>query len=232
MLNIAIVEDELLTALFLKDTLEKYNCQLVGIATNLTEARQLLSKSIDLFMLDIRLASDEIGNEDGLLFASELNVRRIPFIFITGNTEDETTLKAAKTQPLGYLTKPFNTKDILASISIIRAKLEQCNNFLSISGTFGKKTISVDDVYYVEANGAYVTVYCKAVKYTQRITLKKLLENLNNAQLVRIHRSYAVHSKYVTEVSASQVLCVDKILPVSSLYKENLKLLRKAVGTN
>ena len=225
MLNIAILEDELLTAFFLKDTLEKYNCQLAGIATNLEEARQLMLKPVDLFLLDIRLKYDEISNEDGLIFARELNELGIPFIFITGNGEEETTIKAAQTQPLGYLTKPFNTKDILASLSIVRAKLQQTVNSMTISGNYGKRTILLSDILYLEAESSYVTIHCKTESITQRITLKQLLDNVKSNQLLRIHRSYAVNARFVTEVAASQVLCGGKLLPVSGSYKENLRFL-------
>jgi two-component system, response regulator PdtaR len=226
MLTVAIVEDELLTAHFLRETLEKYECRVAGVATNLQQGRELLGSKVDLFFLDIRLADEDTENEDGLIFARELAKVGCPFIFITGNSDEHTTNRAAATEPMGYLTKPFNSKDILATLSIVRFKINQANQSVSIPGLFGKKTIQINDICYIEANSSYVTIFCTNSKFTQRITLKLFLEQISNPLMVRIHRSYAVNRKFVQEVSASRVLCAGRLIPVSTTYKDNLQSLK------
>lgn len=221
-MKVAILEDELLTGHFLKETIEKLECQTVGIARDLEAGRQLLSQHIDLFLLDIHLGGNDASNEDGLVFARELDRLGIPFIFITANVEEETTLKAAKTQPFGYLTKPFNSRDILASISIFKARNSRIQAGLSISGSFGKRLILLNEIYYLEASGAYVIIHGKSGKFTQRITLKKILEKVDSPGFVRIHRSYAVNEDFVTELATTQLVCAGVLLPISDSYKEDL----------
>lgn len=223
MLKVAILEDEMLTAYFLKDQLEKYDCEVVGMASNIEEAALLLTKKIDLFFLDIRLDDDNANNKDGIIFAKELYQRNIPFLFISGNTEVGTTLKAAETQPLGYLTKPFNSNDIVASLSIMRARLEQKATQITLNGSFGKSKLSINDLLYIEADGAYVHLHTIKGKFTERVTLKKLMEELNHKDLARIHRSFAVNLIHVKEVAANQLQCGDATLPISDTYKEQFK---------
>lgn len=71
------------------------------------------SEGISLVLTDIHL-NPEI---DGIDIAH--HARRkwgLPVIYITGQTQAGTVLRARKTRPAAYLLKPFSTADLLAKI--------------------------------------------------------------------------------------------------------------------
>lgn len=115
--KILIVEDEFIVANDLKIILKKGNYNVVGIASSVTQARTLIdAKKPDIVLLDIILKGDETGID----LAEELAEAKIPFLFISANT-NQTILEAVKkTQPYGFMVKPFREKDLLVMLDIAR----------------------------------------------------------------------------------------------------------------
>lgn len=115
--KILIVEDEFIVAYDLKMMLTKAGFLVVGMATSVERARQLIvQKKPDWVLLDIILKGDETGID----LAHDLFQKRIPFLFISANT-NQTTLEAAKaTQPYGFLVKPFRERDLFVMLDIAR----------------------------------------------------------------------------------------------------------------
>lgn len=80
--RVAIVEDEVLIAILLEDILDMLGCEIVGPATTLQEASNLLATSepIDMAILDINLGSDPVYPVADQLIAAGVEV-----IFATGS---------------------------------------------------------------------------------------------------------------------------------------------------
>lgn len=110
-MNILIVEDELLTAYDIKNTLISAGHEVTDIARTLSEAVTAVKKQVpDLILLDIILE----GSADGVAIAREiLQLYRIPIIVLTANTEDS-TYQRVKNEfiPAAYITKPFRHIDL------------------------------------------------------------------------------------------------------------------------
>jgi two-component system cell cycle sensor histidine kinase/response regulator CckA len=114
--RILVVEDESIVAQDLKDRLETMGYDVVGIAGTACDA---ISKAgdlcPDLALMDIRLG----GNGDGIEAAGTLRMRHdIPSIYITAYADEETLGRARATEPLGYLVKPFQDRELHASIEM------------------------------------------------------------------------------------------------------------------
>ena len=59
----------------------------------------------DLILLDIGLD----GPKDGVVTAEELSqVCRIPFLFLTGNSDERTIARAKLAGPIGFVFKPID----------------------------------------------------------------------------------------------------------------------------
>lgn len=114
-LNILIVEDESLLALNLSLQLKEDGLNVVDYATNVESALQTIqqNKKINLLIMDIHL-NDSL---DGIDLYKKLD-RKIPVIYLTAYTDDATLDKAIATQPLGYLVKPLNEKELLALLKL------------------------------------------------------------------------------------------------------------------
>jgi two-component system cell cycle sensor histidine kinase/response regulator CckA len=114
--RILVVEDEAIVAGDIKGRLETMGYEVVGTASTADDAvKKAGSFSPELALMDIRLA----GNADGIEAAGVLRRRYdIPSIFITAYADEETLTRARATEPLGYLVKPFQDRELHATIEM------------------------------------------------------------------------------------------------------------------
>lgn len=114
-LKVFIVEDQFIEANDLKLILESAGHSVCGIAKSVDAALDLLATvRPDIVLLDIFLK----GTKTGIDLAPVLAEAKIPFIYISANS-DPATLDAAKTtRPDGFLVKPFKKQDILVALDI------------------------------------------------------------------------------------------------------------------
>ena len=123
MKRILIVEDEAIAALDLKYALEDLEYEVIDIANNGHDAIDIAAESIpDLVLMDIKLKGDMGGIEAADVIAK----LRIPIIYLTGNTDEETFNKANIHGSYGFLTKPYeiNKLDKTLKIGIKKAEIE------------------------------------------------------------------------------------------------------------
>ncbi|MDI9882346.1 sigma-54-dependent transcriptional regulator [Flectobacillus longus] len=115
--KILIVEDEFIVAYDLKLMLTKGGYLVTGIASSVERALQYIEeKKPDWVLIDIILK----GNLTGIDLAQILHKRNIPFLFISANTNHSSLESAKKTQPYGFLVKPFRDKDLFVMLDIAR----------------------------------------------------------------------------------------------------------------
>lgn len=115
-IRILIVEDEPLIAEDIQGFLEGVDFEIAGIAYDGEEALACLEKeNYDAVLLDINLGS----KLDGVQIADIINEKyKVPFVFLTSYADRETIERVKKTQPSGYLLKPFDENDLLTSLEI------------------------------------------------------------------------------------------------------------------
>lgn len=115
--KILIVEDEFIVGNDLRIMLSKKGYEICGIAPSVEQARILIEeKKPDWVLLDITLKTPLSGIE----LAKELLQRRIPFLYISANTNQQTLEAARATQPYGFLVKPFRERDLFVMLDIAR----------------------------------------------------------------------------------------------------------------
>lgn len=114
--RIQIVEDERIVALDLKQSLETLGYEVTGIAARGEDAiGQAARHHPDLVLMDIHLE----GAMDGTEAAREIHERlRIPVVFLTAYAEDETLTRAGASVPYGYLLKPFELRELRATVQM------------------------------------------------------------------------------------------------------------------
>jgi hypothetical protein len=114
--GILIVEDESVVAMDLTQDLERLGYQIVGIADTGSEAIRLAEEvRPELVLMDIHLH----GGMDGIAAARTIRDHwRIPVIFITAHSNDDTFALANEIKPSGYLTKPFRAHDLGAAVAV------------------------------------------------------------------------------------------------------------------
>ena len=115
-LKIGIVEDELIIANLIANTLKKIGYQTTKIASTYNEALEMLdAEKPDVVLLDIQIK----GSKDGIELAHTINTNyNIPFIFLTANADAATLERAKATSPPAFLVKPFTKDDLYTAIEI------------------------------------------------------------------------------------------------------------------
>lgn len=125
--TVLIVEDELIFALDLKQTLIGLGYRVLGIASNQEDAvRQALAHRPDLVLMDINLGP----GGDGIAAAAEINrIIDVPVVFLTAYADNDILRRAANVAPYGYLVKPVQQRELHAVVQMalarFRASLER-----------------------------------------------------------------------------------------------------------
>ncbi len=114
--RICIVEDNRIVAEDIKQTLIDIGYQVTGIATNSKKALAILeSHKTDLALMDINLGKGMDGIELAGIFREKY---QIPVVYLTAHADKATLDRAKKTQPFGYLIKPFGRQEIQSTLEM------------------------------------------------------------------------------------------------------------------
>jgi two-component system, response regulator PdtaR len=113
--RVLIVEDEWLVAMDIESALEEAGFEVVGIARSADEAVRLAEQHRpDLALMDIRIS----GARDGIDAALEINRRfGLRPIFVSAFGDPATRERAQGAQPLGWVPKPFSSRQLIATIT-------------------------------------------------------------------------------------------------------------------
>jgi len=114
--KILIVEDEPIIALDLEQELEQFGFEVVGLAQCADEALMAVEESLpDLALMDLNI----VGSLDGIQTARLLrDTYQIPSIFLTAHSDDRSITRAVREMPYGYLTKPYQSRELKATVSV------------------------------------------------------------------------------------------------------------------
>lgn len=114
--RILVVEDEHIVAMGIKKMLKSLDYTVTGIASSGEEAISKAESTFpDLVLMDIMLK----GDMDGVEAAEAIrNISKIPIIYLTAYSDSKILQRAKKTEPYGYIVKPFDEKDLHSSIEM------------------------------------------------------------------------------------------------------------------
>ncbi len=114
--KILVVEDEPVVALDLQQEVEQLGLTVVGLAESADEALLAAEENRpDLALMDVRI----VGSMDGVQTARLLReAYGIPVIFLTSYSDELTIRRAARELPYGYLTKPFQPRELKAALEV------------------------------------------------------------------------------------------------------------------
>lgn len=113
--KVLIVEDEYIVANNLRQVLERFGYEVTGIAVSAREAEESVrTHKPDIALLDIRLEGDRTGID----ITGTLRAENIAFIYLSANSNQKIMEEARKTEPYGFLVKPFRKKDLQVMLDI------------------------------------------------------------------------------------------------------------------
>lgn len=167
MKKILIIDDDMHIGNALEETLVQNGYQ-VSRAYSGTEAIFVLSHiSPDLVLLDLMLPG--LNGEEVLPY-----IRDIPVIILSAKTDIENKVNLLLNGAVDYITKPFNTKELLARIAVQLRTFDNCGK---------KSVISFDDIT-LNTESHEVNVKGKEVRLTRtEYAILKILI-LNQANII------------------------------------------------
>ena len=127
MSNILIVEDELIAAEYLKEILLANGFNVIEIIDNGKEAMSKIPQlNPDLVLMDIMLKDNISGSEVALHLKH--SAPQIAVIFLTAYADNEMVEYAIEANTFGYLMKPYNEKEIVNTLRVIFARMQESIN--------------------------------------------------------------------------------------------------------
>ena len=230
-MNCLIVDDEPLALAQLAGYISRIPfLKLIASCQDAHQASKVLaSHTIDLLFVDINMP-----DLNGLDFIRSL-IRHPLVIFTTAYSEY--AVDGFKLDAVDYLLKPFEFQDLLKAADKARKQFEyrlleqqgELGNSSQIKGDslFVKSDyrvvrIDVKNIRYIESMSEYVRIFIEG-EDKPVITLASLqkMEERLPAYFMRVHRSYIVNLRKITEVSRLRII-FDKTtyIPVGDNYKE------------
>lgn len=121
--RVLVVEDEVIVAWDISESLRRLGYDVVGITARGEEAVDMATDlKPDLILMDVRLA----GRCDGVEAAGAIREKTgRGVLFLTAHADVGTIQRAAQTDPLGYVFKPFTQEVLGAALerAVVRAGL-------------------------------------------------------------------------------------------------------------
>lgn len=117
-LRILVVEDDWLIAMEIEAALSESGFVVLGTASSADDAVSLaIARRPDLVLMDIRLE----GLRDGVDAAAEIYERLgTRCLFISANADPSTRRRAEGTNPVGWLPKPFSSRQLVSMVRALR----------------------------------------------------------------------------------------------------------------
>ena len=114
-MKVLLVEDNPITALDLQEILVLKGIS-VKVANSYSEAITLFYN----FKPDIALVDVNLGEEsDGIDFVNQINgIEKIPVVYLTGNSDELTRLRAIQSGASSFLIKPFRDVELTSALEI------------------------------------------------------------------------------------------------------------------
>lgn len=192
------------------------------------EAMEVLKKEqIDLIFLDINMP-----DLNGVEFARSLTNKPL-LIFTTAYSEH--AIEGFRLDAVDYLLKPFEFHELLKASEKAR-KLIEANrksgtneqtqaqeDALFVKSDYKNVRINISEIKYIEGMSEYIRIFVEGEKkpIISLLSMKKIEDRLPSNLFMRVHKSYIVNLKKITEVSRLRIV-FDKetYIPVGESYKE------------
>jgi len=206
----------------------------VGTAADATEALRLLRDGhVDVVFLDIRMPG-----LDGLELARVLAKFANPPLIVFVTAHDDRAVDAFELGAVDYLLKPLHQDRLTETLRRVVAARDVHGGQSQAGAADEEEMIPIElagrtrmlarsAVRWVEAQGDYARLHTAEDSHLVRVPLSVLEDRWSEAGFVRIHRSYLVSLRLVSELrltGGGYVVLVDEHeLPVSRRHTRELK---------
>jgi DNA-binding LytR/AlgR family response regulator len=204
-LKALIVEDTVSLSLDYEMILDDLGVEVMGVYKSWQMALPVVKKNLpDLMIVDLFLDN----NERGLDFVEEMKDYFVPTIICTGYPETEYMDQALKAGVRSFISKPIDKAALVYEIRKLLNEQESdkiTNDFLLVKDKKNTIRVPFDEICKIQIEGNYSFVYLNSnKKYILKISLNKLLSQINNDNFIRCHRSMVINLSLVESLNLSE----------------------------
>ncbi|MFT4094278.1 MAG: LytTR family DNA-binding domain-containing protein [Niabella sp.] len=195
-----------------------------GFSSTGAALRFLEKNVIDLVFLDINMPAI-----NGIDFYRALEHK--PMLIFT-TSYSEFALDSYELNAIDYLLKPFAIKRFEKALLKARQVYDLVNNatiaeqskYLMVKVDYGIVKVVLADILFIEGLDNYLKIHLQGQPpLVVRMTMKVLMEKLNESDFVRVHRSYIVAVNRIESVKQKIILIEGEEIPVGRNYEDDLK---------
>lgn len=219
MISIAILDDcehdrELLkyiTHHYLKNKKVEYEISVYENSFNLSMDLKE-NKYYDIFLLDV-----EMPERSGLQVAKEIRKYYLePYIIYVTNYV-EFAIEAFEVNAFRYIPKIMIEDKLPQAYDALVPKIENIDQRSYIVGKDnGLERILYRDIFFIQKEGKYITIYHRNGSSKERKALKDIYEELNSNEFFYIDKSYIANVKHILSCHKGNVVMRNNMaLPVS-----------------
>lgn len=218
-----IIEDQPPAQRILKKYIEDFETlELKATFSNAIQAMEFLkTEEVDLIFLDIHLPKIS-----GIDF---LKVLPNPPAVILTTAFSEYALESYEFNVVDYLLKPFSFQRFVKAVS--KVPIQQDNQSLDndeivkkeifIKSGYEHIKVIINDILFIKSDADYTEIILLEKKHLSSEPLRYWLENLDNNQFMRVHKSYIVNTNKIEKVSSNQIFLDEKtVVPIGRAFKE------------
>lgn len=188
-------------------------------------ALQYLEKNtVDLLFLDINMPA-----MSGIDFYKSLQHK--PMLIFT-TSYSEYALESYELDTIDYLLKPFTLSRFEKAVSkanemynmVHNATVAEQSRYLMLKVDYGVVKVVLTDILFIEGLDNYLKIHLQNQSpVVVRLTMKALMEKLNEKEFVRVHRSYIVPFNRIESYKQKVITIGAEEIPVGKNYEEDLK---------
>ena len=208
--------------------------ELVAECRSAAEARKIIEQQqIDAIFTDINMP-----DLNGMDFAKSIDQghSRGPLMVFT-TAYSEYAIEGYKANAVGYLLKPFSFDEFEAAAQKVKeiaeirqqaftdvtTQIDQDDATIFVKSDYKIVRIGIENISHIEAMSEYLRIFCddRPKPVVVLLSMKKIEESLPENTFMRIHRSFIINLKKISEVKKNHVVLEgDVSLPIGDNYKE------------
>ena len=124
---------------------------------------------------------------------------------------------------IDYLLKPINQRRFTQAINKAQEYFEYLHKkddtSIFVRADFSLVKIPVADILYIEGLADYLKIHIKDRKpIVARMPMKDMMEKLQSADFIRVHRSYILPFSRIGAVRGTTIIIGDKEFPIGKTY--------------
>lgn len=226
------------------ETLKKYaldsgQLEIAGTSQNPLEAIKYINehKDVDITFLDVDM------NEMSGLDVADLIAHNTAIIFTTGHASY--AVQGFEKNISDFLLKPISFARFMKSLTKVTDQLTKASPVVIPADTTPEKSaqeivksdsyffvnpgikgkmlkVNYDDVEYIEGLNNYIVIHTPQNKHIIYLTMKEIEAGLPVENFIRIHKSYIVNIKKVTQMEGNKIMVDKETLPIGSSFKAGL----------